>query len=95
MALTLLAAPIGAGIPPHAGLPVQEEIPPHALYITLGPNGSVKIGTCAHCVLEPGRPARAWDADGDRALDFDRETLFALLGDLGIQIVERQAYVCP
>lgn len=95
MALAMLAAPTGAGAPPADGIPVVEGIPPHTLYITLGPDRSIKVGTCAHCVLEPGRPGRAWDATGDTALDFDRETLFARLGELGIEIVERQAYVCP
>lgn len=66
------------------------------LYITLGPAGALKIGTCSHCVVEEqGRPERAWDADGDKELDFDRETLFAALADLGIVLINRQAYVCP
>jgi hypothetical protein len=27
---------------------------------------TLKIGTCFHCVVkEPGRPDRAWNADGD------------------------------
>ena len=95
MAQALLAAPTGAGAPPREGVPVQEENPPRTLYITLGPAGALKVGTCAHCVCEPGRPIRAWDADGDQALDFDRDTLFSLLKELGIEIVERQAYVCP
>jgi hypothetical protein len=69
---------------------------PRTLYITLGPDGSVKMGTCAHCVvLEVGRPERAWDAQGDADLDFERETLFALLEDFGVQITEREAFVCP
>lgn len=70
--------------------------PPAVLYISLGPDGSFKIGTCSHCVIdEQGRPERAWDADGDRELDFDRDTLFAHLADLGIVLTNRQAYVCP
>lgn len=66
------------------------------LYITLGPAGSFKAGTCSHCVIEEqGRPGRAWDANGDMELDFDRDTLFAYLADLGIVLTNRQAYVCP
>lgn len=35
---------------------------PGTLYITLGPDGAFKAGTCSHCVIEEqGRPARAWD----------------------------------
>ena len=69
---------------------------PEVLYITLGPDGSLKVGTCEHCVIEErGRPERAWDADGDAALDFDRDTLFACLAELGITLTNRQAYVCP
>lgn len=94
MALALLAPP-GGGVPPREGGPVQGATPPRALYITLGSQGAFKVGTCAHCVSEPGRPDRAWDADGDRDLDFDRERLFTFLGELGIEIVDRQAYVCP
>ena len=73
--------------------PAQQ---PEVLYITLGPAGSFKAGTCSHCVIEEqGRPGRAWDADGDKELDFDRDTLFAYLADLGIVLTNRQAYVCP
>lgn len=32
---------------------------------------------------------------GDTDLDFDRDTLFAHLAALGIQIIDREAYVCP
>jgi hypothetical protein len=66
------------------------------LYITLGPENAFKAGTCEHCVIEEhGRPERAWDADGDNALDFDRDTLFAHLAEMGIVFTNRQAYVCP
>lgn len=69
---------------------------PGVLYITLGPAGAFKAGTCSHCVIEEqGRPGRAWDADGDTELDFDRDTLFAYLAELGIVLTNRQAYVCP
>jgi hypothetical protein len=91
----MLLEPAGGGAPPREEGPVQGATPPRALYITLGPQGAFKAGTCAHCVNEPGRPDRAWNADGDRDLDFERDWLFALLGELGIEIVDRQAYVCP
>lgn len=75
---------------------VQDEPSPTALYITLGPAQAVRIGTCYHCtVSEREKPARARDADGDEALDFDRETLLHHLETLGIQIADRHAYVCP
>lgn len=82
-------------------LPDQDDLvaPSHhssTLYILLGPDGALKIGTCAHCVLEEqGRPERSWDANGDADLDFDRETLFASLAELGIVLTNRQAYICP
>ena len=66
------------------------------LYITLSPAGELKIGTCDHCVIhEPGRPARAWDADGDRELDFNRDRLIAGLKKLGVVVAIQQEYVCP
>lgn len=66
------------------------------LYVSIEADASYKIGTCDHCVLrEPGRPDRAWDADGDKDLDFDRDQYFALLTKLGIVMTDRQAYVCP
>ena len=96
MSLALLLAPDPPGEPPCEPLPVSEdEEHPHTLYITLGRDGEFKAGTCPHCVLEPGRPARAWEARGDQDLDFARDALFAALGELGIIIVERYAYVCP
>jgi hypothetical protein len=82
--------------PPDHGDQVPQSQQPGVLYITLGPDGSLKAGTCAHCVVEErGRPGRAWDADGDNELDFDRDTLFAFLADLGVVLTNRQAYVCP
>lgn len=71
---------------------------PHApeLHVSIGSDTSYKIGTCSHCVLmERGRPERAWDADGDNDLDFDRDQYFALLSTLGLVMSDRQAYVCP
>jgi len=66
------------------------------LHIAINADTSYKIGTCRHCVLlERGRPDRAWDADGDRELDFHRDQYFALLARLGIILTDRQAYVCP
>jgi hypothetical protein len=73
-----------------------EETSGELLYVALEADSSYKIGTCEHCVLrEQGRPERAWDAQGDAELDFDRERYFALLADLGVCLSERQAYVCP
>src|SRR5258708_38029044 len=90
------ALPTGVDVPPRDGSPVVEEWAPRTLYITLGPEGAFKAGTCAHCVIEEhGRPERAWDADGDSELDFDRDTLLAHLEELGVVLTHRQAYVCP
>ncbi len=48
----------------------SPPITPGELHIVLE-NGLLKIGTCEHCVVrEHGRPAMAWDADGDKELDF-------------------------
>jgi hypothetical protein len=67
-----------------------------ALYITISPSGSLKIGTCDHCVIrEPGRPERAWNADGDKELDFNRDGLIAQLKTLGVVVHVDQEYVCP
>lgn len=100
MPILTLDSPVGTGgqTPPPTDLMdvASAECPPPILYITLGSNGSLKAGTCEHCVVyEQGRPQRAWDADGDRELDFDRDTLFAYLAELGIVLTDRQAYVCP
>ena len=66
------------------------------LYITLSPEGQLKIGTCSHCVVEErGRPARAWNADGDKELDFQRDRLIAELAQRGIQVEIVEEYVCP
>jgi hypothetical protein len=73
-----------------------QATPPSALHLKIEPDGSLKIGTCEHCVIaEPGRPARAWDPDGDRELDFDRDTLISRLQALGVQVTIVQEYVCP
>jgi hypothetical protein len=90
-------------VPPIQTVPTGTDMPPltdawvpHFLYITLGPAGEFKAGTCQHCVIEEHeRPLRAWDADGDSALDFDRDRLFAYLSELGVTFSNRQAYVCP
>ena len=66
------------------------------LYIILGPDGAFKVGTCQRCVVEEQeRPERSWKANGDSALDFDRDTLFAHLADLGVVLINREAYICP
>ena len=82
--------------PPDRSGQVAQSDQPGVLYITLGPDGAFKVGTCQHCIIEErGRPGRSWNADGDTELDFDRDTLFAHLEDLGIVLTNRQAYVCP
>jgi hypothetical protein len=66
------------------------------LHLKLEADGSLKIGTCEHCVIqEHGRPERAWNPDGDRELDFDRDALIKHLHDLGVQVQITQEYVCP
>jgi hypothetical protein len=73
----------------------QRLLPP-ALHVTLGRDGSLKMGTCAHCVIhEQGRPERAWDAQGDLELDFDRNALITQLARLGVVVDIQQEYVCP
>ena len=67
-----------------------------SLHLKIGRDGSLKIGTCEHCVIEePGRPDRAWNPDGDRELDFDRDTLIEQLRTLGVYVDITQEYVCP
>ncbi|GCE09210.1 hypothetical protein [Dictyobacter aurantiacus] len=89
-------------LPPEwSGISAADTTPAEAvqapeLHVSIDADASYKIGTCEHCVLwELGRPIRAWDADGDKDLDFDRDRYFALLEALGIVMTERQAYVCP
>lgn len=66
------------------------------LYITLSPDGELKIGTCMHCVVkEQGRPARAWEPDGDKELDFPRNQLLEELARLGVNAEIVEQYVCP
>ncbi|HEX7735503.1 MAG TPA: hypothetical protein VF458_11600, partial [Ktedonobacteraceae bacterium] len=75
---------------------IEQGNHPRTLYIRLGPDGAFKAGTCSHCVIwENGRPARAWSPEGDRELDFARDQLLAELAELGVQVTERHAYVCP
>ncbi len=71
------------------------SITPGELHIVLE-NGLLKIGTCEHCVVrEHGRPDRAWNADGDKELDFDRDQLLARLAAFGVTTEIIQEYVCP
>ena len=71
-----------------AGQPVE-------LHIVLE-QGTLKIGTCFHCVVkELGRPDCAWNADGDKELDFDRDQLLARLATFGVTTEITQEYVCP
>lgn len=66
------------------------------LHLRIEQNGLVKIGTCAHCVLEEeGRPDRAWNPDGDKELDFNRDQLLEDLKNLGVTTEITQEYVCP
>lgn len=66
------------------------------LYLQLSPTGELRIGTCEHCVLsEPGRPDRAWSAEGDRELDFPRDELLRQLALLGVHTTIVEEYVCP
>ncbi len=68
----------------------------NTLYITVSREGNLKAGTCDHCVIrEQGRPARAWEPDGDKELDFDRDRLIAQLARLGVTAKISQEYVCP
>ncbi len=67
-----------------------------ALHLKIGTDGSLKIGTCEHCVVhEVGRPQRAWNPNGDSELDFDRDILIERLSALGVQVTIVQEYVCP
>jgi hypothetical protein len=65
------------------------------LFLCLDPDGSLKMGTCEHCVVEQGRPKRAWDANGDADLDFDRDRFLAEMKTLGVEIEILQEYICP
>jgi hypothetical protein len=76
--------------PPSVLQPREQEL--HVLL----ERGTLKIGTCEHCVVrEPGRPARAWNANGDAELDFDRDALLAALTRLGVETTIVEEYVCP
>jgi hypothetical protein len=66
------------------------------LYLRVDRQGDLKLGTCAHCVLrETARPERAWNAAGDRELDFPRDALLAALARLGVTTTIEEEYVCP
>ena len=70
--------------------------PGQSLYVHLESDGTIKVGTCSHCVIEEkGKPERAWKAQGDSELDFDRDALIAALEKLGVAVVIEQEYVCP
>lgn len=96
MTQTTLASDHTGALPP---LPITETLlgfAPLTLYVTVDADGLIKMGTCAHCIIDERlRPDRSWDTSGDQDLDFDRETLFASLAELGITLTHRQAYVCP
>ena len=66
------------------------------LHLKIDSDGSLKIGSCEHCVIhESSRPERAWEPDGDRELDFDRDTLIQHLRAFGVTVEITQEYVCP
>jgi len=66
------------------------------LHLTIEPDGSLKVGSCEHCVVkEAGRPDRAWNPTGDSELDFDRDQMIQRLAALGVQVTITQEYVCP
>jgi hypothetical protein len=78
----------GKTMPP---LPLASE-----LHVMIDTEASYKIGTCKHCVLhETGRPERAWNADGNKALDFEQDRYFTLLGSLGLVLTGSHSYICP
>ena len=55
-----------------------------SLYITISPDG-LKMGTCEHCIIhEQGRPARAWNPNGDKELDFNRDAYIAAMQEFGV-----------
>lgn len=66
------------------------------LHVVVNAAGDLKIGTCQHCVVqEQGRPARAWNPNGDAELDFNRDELIARLAALGVRVAITEEYVCP
>ena len=72
----------------------QHEAQLHLVFDTV--NETLRIGTCEHCVIsEHSRPARAWNAAGDRDLDFDRDELLSKLAALGIEASIIDEYICP
>jgi len=76
-------------------LPEVEQQAGGELHIVLEA-GTIKVGTCEHCVVrEHGRPDRAWNPDGDKELDFNRDELIARLAALGVQVDITEEYVCP
>lgn len=79
----------------NAVLPEAGQQAVNELHIVLEA-GTIKVGTCEHCVVrEHGRPDRAWNPDGDRELDFNRDELIARLAALGVQVEITEEYVCP
>ncbi len=67
-----------------------------ALHLRVDPDGALKMGTCQHCVVEEhGRPERAWDADGDTDLDFERDALLTELQAFGVAVTIADQYICP
>jgi hypothetical protein len=75
----------------------MEEIAPKPaqLFLSMDAANQVQIGSCEHCVREARRPDRAWEPEGDRELDFDREALIEKLRARGIHLIITDQYVCP
>ncbi len=73
-----------------------RPLPPSPeLFVLVTPSG-LRIGSCIHCAVhEPGRSERSWEPDGNKELDFDRDTFLAGLEALGVIVTEREEYVCP
>ena len=79
----------------NAVLPSADQQAANELHVVLEA-GTIKIGTCEHCVVrEYGRPDRAWNPDGDKELDFNRDELIARLATLGVHVEITEEYVCP
>jgi hypothetical protein len=81
---------------PETAMPVEVVLKPPLFLVFDQTTFSLKIGTCEHCVVqEQSRPARAWEAQGDKELDFERDKLLAGLATLGIEVRLKEQYICP
>jgi len=81
---------------PETIKPVESVLNLSLFLVFDSTTSSLKIGTCEHCVVqEQGRPARAWEAQGDKELDFERDKLLAGLAALGLEVKLKEQYICP